>query len=580
MAVPSEAPMFSAHIEYFHGQGYIVRGTFTEFLPGTSLVRPLYSLDGEIWQSCQMTWNLQWLGGETADDLKQLQNQHCLYSTDEPLAGYLAGQLDRFYLKLQITLGNGITYETQAAVIDRGDPQPIPEELHPVASFVSDMLICQWRPFMRYGQYQITVSADATPETISALLPDTIPIDIQLYDGIDFVTNAIVDCPVTWNPLSLSQLTAGESMTIADAAEEIIVPAGTLLNTPSGIFQLNEPLSVEGDEIRLVLNVVAEDAAPTGVLAYDMNGLQIAFHLKPTGATAIRAYTLSEGESDWVELPDPLLPEEVNAPSSAAGSAYTFILRNTSEPYQTYLTVENEGNEPTPFYVGLKIEGGVYDGRELILAWPNTDELPTKLPNLSGSGGNECNAGSDNKNDSTLEGQRPGLPQDPEDEQEPPQVPNDEQDRQDSQEQEPLQILKDEQNTLKPGLPQILEEEPKDSPREQLRNLETGTDEHTTEKEDSYTQAAIAEAFPALIAGVENPESVLAVSAETGSPQADRKSALGTEHSLYRFLLPAAAIIAIGLCIAKAAGKVMVGNTFGNISRKMMCAINRLLHLK
>ncbi|MDE6518317.1 MAG: hypothetical protein K2L18_10805, partial [Acetatifactor sp.] len=477
MAVPGEAPMFSAYIEY-SPQGYLARGTFTEFLPGTSLISPLYSLDGEVWQSCQTTWNLQWLDSETADDLKHLQNQTCLYSTHEPLASYLAGQLDRFYLKLQITLENGITYETRAAVIDRGDPQPIPEEFHPVASFVSDMLIRQWIPFMRYGRYQITVSADATPEDISALLPDTLPIEIQLYNGINFAANVIVDCPVTWKPLSLSELTADESVTIADAAEEIIVPAGTLLNTPCGIFQLNEPLGIDNDEIRLVLNVVSENAVPTGVLAYDLNGLQIAFRLKPTGATAIRAYTLSEDESDWVELPNPLLPEEINAPSSTAGSAYTFLLRNTSEPYQTYLTAWNAGDEPAPFLVGLKIEGGVYDGRELILAWPDTYELPAKLPSLSGSGGNECNAGSDNKDDSTLDGQRPGLPQDPEnrpDAQE-PDPPQDSKDGQEAKEPETPQNPKDGQDTAEPETPQNPKDEQGATEPESPQNLKDKQD--------------------------------------------------------------------------------------------------------
>ena len=86
LSAPDEAPAFSAHIEFFHGQGYMARGTFTEFLPGTSLVRPLYSLDGEVWQACQTTWNLQWLDSETADELKKLHNQACLYSTHEPLS--------------------------------------------------------------------------------------------------------------------------------------------------------------------------------------------------------------------------------------------------------------------------------------------------------------------------------------------------------------------------------------------------------------------------------------------------------------------------------------------------------------
>ncbi len=540
MTIPEESPAFSAHIEY-SPEGYVVECTFTEFLPDTSLVRPLYSLDGEVWQTCQTTWNLQWLGSEDADELKALQNQTCLYASHEPLADYLAGRLNHFYLKLQITLENGITYETQAAVIDRGDPQPLPEELQPVAVFVPDMrIVRRWMPFQSYGQYQITVSANATPEDISSLLPDTLPIAIQLYAGIDFVTDAVVDCPVIWNPLSLSRLTAGESVTVADAAEEIVVPAGTLLNTPNGIFQLTEPLGVDHDELRLVLNVVAENADPTGALAYEIDGLQIAFHLKPTGAAAIRAYTLSEGEADWVEIPDPLLPEEVNAPSSTAGSAYTFVLKNTSEPYQSYLAAWNAGEEPVPFLVGIKIEGGVYDGRQLILAWPDTYELPAKVPDLRGSGGNEGNAGSDNKNDSTSEGQRPGLPKDSED-------------TSDAQEPEPPQEPQNDQNVQDPEQPQILREEPKDRQPQPLGSFEDETDEDTSPKDDSSIRISKAGMLPTQIAGAGNVASIPAGGVEIGYPT-EGITAHGTEYNLHGLLLPAAAI-AIGICIIVASRK-------------------------
>lgn len=61
----------------------------------------------------------------------------------------------------------------------------------------------------------------------------------------------------------------------------------------------------------------------------------------------------------------------------------------------------------------MKIEGGVYDGRQLVLAWPDTYRLPPALPKIGGTGGNESNAGSDNNADSTEEGQRPHLPQEP-----------------------------------------------------------------------------------------------------------------------------------------------------------------------
>lgn len=409
---PDEAPAFSARIEYFDGQGYLVRGTFTEFLPDTCFVQPLYSLDGEAWQPSLAAWNLQWLGKDTPDDQRMLQNQTCLFGAHEPLASYLAGTLDRFYLKLQITLENGTTYETQTAVIDRGDPRPIPEKYEPDANFASAILVRQWRPFKSHGQCQVTVSADATPEEISALLPDTLPIRVYLSAGVNDFTDAVVDCPVTWNPLSLPRLTPGESVTIENAAEEILVPAGTLLNTPTGIFQLNEPLGFEHDEVKLILNVVEENAEPTGTLTAWHAGLEISFDLKPTGATAIRAYTLSEGDAAWTEISAPLLPEKVNTPSSTASSLFTFVLTAGQEPYRSWLSAWNAGADPRPFLVGLKIEGGVYDGQQLILAYPDTYKIPLQPPAITGSGGNEGNAGSDNKNDSTPEGQRPNLPQD------------------------------------------------------------------------------------------------------------------------------------------------------------------------
>lgn len=447
MAAPVETPTFTAHIEY-SPQGYVVVGTFTDFLPGTCLVRPMYSSDEETWHACQTTWDLHWLGSEAPDDLKALQNQKCLFGTHEPLTDYLAGRLDRFCLKLQITLENGITYETQAAVIDRGEPQPLPEEYSLNADFTPDIRIRQWQPFKSQGQYQITVSADDTPENISALLPDTLPVNVQLYSGIDFIADAVVDCPITWKPLSLPGLIPGEPVTVEDAAEEIIIPAGTLLNTPNGIFRLSKPLAVDHDEVRLILNVTAKNPEPTGTLRSYFAGLEISFDLKPTGATAIRAYTFSEGESSWSEVSEPLLPETVNAPSSTASSLFTFVLTKAQEPYRSWLAAWNAGEEPTPFLVGLTIQGGVYDGQQLILAFPDTYETPVQPPKLNGSGGNECNAGSDNKNDSTAAGQRPGLPQTPPDDgqnaQQQPQTPPD---NEQNAQQSPQAPADDEQDT-------------------------------------------------------------------------------------------------------------------------------------
>lgn len=415
--LPDEAPLFCANIEY-SWEGYVVKGTFTEFPDDISHIRTLYSLDGDIWQECREEWDLQLLGTEDPAVLSKLQTQTCLYDSFEPLRSYLAGSLDRFYLKLRLTMKDGRVYESQTAVIDRGEPQPVPEGITLSASFDSTMGILEKNPFNYYGRYQITVSPTATPEDISAFLPDTLPIKVDLQQRGNYVAGDIIDCPVTWKSLSLPPLTAGESVTIPDAAEEIVVPGGTMLRTPLGVFRLDEPLAVNqnmlSDEVRLVLNVTAGDGNPTGVLSCENNGLEAAFDLKPTGATAIHAYAYSDQETGWVELPDLRLLDEVNSQPSTANSGYALVLRNNQEPYRSYLAAEAAGNTPTPFIIGLKIEGGVYNGRQLVLTWPSTYELPLNLPEVGGAGGNENNAGSDNKGDSTEEGQRPNLPQRPE----------------------------------------------------------------------------------------------------------------------------------------------------------------------
>lgn len=415
--VLNEKPGFEATLKH-SSDGYIVKGSFTEFLPDTTLVQPQSSLDGEIWQDCSgLEWNLSHLGSDDAESQHALQNQICLYDKFEPLKSYLSGKLDRFYVRLHITRENGISYETQAAVIERGDPQPIPEGITYSASFTPAMLSREVNSSGAYvycGKYQLTVSADASAEDIAALLPDTLPIQVDLQSGRKPFANCTIDCPVTWKSLSLPALTAGESVILRDAAEEIRIPAGTLLSTPMGCFILNEPLGIESgwwvtDEVILVLNVISSGENPTGVLAINNNELKMAFNLKPTGATAVRAYTLADSEAEWKELTGLPLLDAVNSQPATANSGYVDILRSDQEPYRSYLAAEFSGEEPKPFLVGLVIEGGVYDGCQLILACPDTYELPPDLV-VGGSGGNEANAGSGSRNDSTEDGQRPNLP--------------------------------------------------------------------------------------------------------------------------------------------------------------------------
>lgn len=414
----SEKSTFSAHIEY-SPEGYIVKGTFEEFPPDLNQVLLLYSLDGKNWQVCDESWTLPSAEAADGSTSKKLLDHTCLHSNTEPFKSYLAQNLDRFYLKLHYTGKDGNTWESREAVIDRGGPQPLPDDFTPAAKFASSLLISERNPIGYYGRYQLTVREDSLPEKIASWLPDTLPVEIQLQQGGLFVTGCVIDCPVTWKPLSLPALTAGDSVTIYNAAEKIEIPAGTLLHTPTGVYRLDKPLHIDQfpltDEVRLVLNVIDKESSPEGVLSIDNYGLTMSFHKKPTGATAIHVYLLTEGETEWTELADHSLSEAVNAQPITPNSGYALVLPDTAKPFQSYMAAQAAGTAPTPFYIGLKIEGGVYHGRELILPWPGTyDSDLLSLPNLSGSGGNPGNAGSDNKDDSTAEGQRPELPQSPE----------------------------------------------------------------------------------------------------------------------------------------------------------------------
>lgn len=406
---------FNPEIKYTF-QNYLLEAILTDSNLDTSLVKPLYSLDGENYKDCGEAWDVCHF---------DKQYKFSLFSNCEPMKSYLAGKINCFYLKLRITRENGTTYETQPAVIDRGTPQPIPEGLKPHAMFSPAIAVIQVKPFDYFGGYQLTIKENTSAEEILACLPDTLPVKVSLMAKQKSVTDGIVNCPVRWKPLSLPQLTAGESVTIADAAEAIAVPEDTLVTTAMGIFRLDEPLPLDEpsdtspysltDEVRLTLNVISEDETPAGVLSEERAGLELSFYLKPTGATAIRVYTCSEGDSKWTEVSNISLTKTVNAHPSTKNSSYILALDNTTEPYRTYLETQASGDTPTPFFIGFTIEGGVYNKKQLILAWPDTYELPLKLPELGGAGGNHNNAGAGNHSDSTESGQRPYLPHTPED---------------------------------------------------------------------------------------------------------------------------------------------------------------------
>lgn len=432
--VPDEPPEFHAYIER-KPLGYIVKGTFTEFTPDITHIYPMYSLDGKNWQRVddEYEWDLtllEYLGTDNENGLHELQNQMLgLEDMREPLKSYVTGEIECIYVKMHIIRQNGRSYDSKSAVIEQ-TLLPIPDDTTYSARFYSTVVVREWNPNTRrnreYGRYQLTVSSDTKTEDISALLPDTLPIQVELQNPREIVpyASAVVDCPVTWKSLSLPPLSAGESITITDATEKIQIPAGTQIRTPLGIFQLDKPLSVDTDhsiscdyynEVELVVNVSTATSNPTGVLR-EVGGLKISLHKKATGATSIKTYILIEGESEWTELTGLSLLKELSLQSSTANGGYALVLRSDQEPYRSYLEAQKAGKKSTPFFIGLEFEGGIYDGKQLILAWPDTYEVLPDLPNFNGISGNEDNAGANNNHDSTENGQRPNLPQTPDDE--------------------------------------------------------------------------------------------------------------------------------------------------------------------
>lgn len=587
---PNVAPAFHAHIEYSF-QGYVAKGSFTEIPPDISLIQPLYSLDGDTYQTCGEPWDLSWIGTDDAGSLAKLQNQICLYSSQEPLKSYLDKKLDRFFLKLRLVLQNGVTYETQAALIDRGSPQPVPEELRPEAYFDTSLAAYETRPFCGFGRYQLTVRANASAEEITSCLPDTLPIVVKLEKGLEHVTEGVIDCPVTWKPLSLPELIAGESVTIYDAAEEIIIPKGTLLNTPTGIFRIDEPLKLYDqygltNEVRLVLNVVSEDGEPTGALREEHAGLEMTFDLKPTGATEIQAYVWSENNPTWKSLPDVSLLDAVNEQPSTENSGYALVINCEQEPYQSYLTEKTAGNTPMPFLIGLTIKGGVYDGRQLILAWPDTYEIPLALPKLGGSGGNELNAGADNKNDSTSEGQRPNLPQNSDNTPE-GRLPNLSQNNGSSPEGQRFNLSQDNDNTLEEELPSLTQkaEEPQNTEESQISppqkpepyseisgfRDERQTKENASSNSRSHTQSSRAQS-PASTFTSSGQDETGDATETSGLQSMPEHSAADKDRGIFSPLASAASPI-IGIAIAALA---IIGIAIAAASRRTGRNSNRL----
>lgn len=423
-SLPATPPGFSAEIESTF-EGYVLKETFTEFHPDTVQVYPLYSWDGEVYEPIgedgeTMNWDLDMLGTEDPWEQEFMQTQICAYASDEPMESFLQQKQDRFYVKLEITLESGERYETQADVIEQGMSQLPPENTTFDAAFSASMRAVEKEQTSAYtyGKYQITVKENVTSEEMYALLPETVPVEIQIAESETnkVITSGIVDCEVAWKEIPALTLNAGMSFIIRDAAHELVIPSGTEVSTPLGIYILPENFGFENlyarDEIRIVVNVIEKEETPDISLIENRNTdltngsgpLSLAFRLKPSGADSIKAYSYVEGETEWTEICELLDLRAVDANQSEKLYGYVDILQPDESPYQEYLKGDNTG-----FMIGIMIEGGTFDGERVLLPWPGAYTPPPQIPELGGAGGNENNAGSgETGSGNNGGGQRPG----------------------------------------------------------------------------------------------------------------------------------------------------------------------------
>ena len=416
--LPDSPPPFTTGIGYSEYSGYMVVGSFPDMPANTAQILTMCSLNGTDYEQVGYAWFLDALGTQDEQEKYDLENQWCILKNDEPLKSYLKNQLDRFYIRLQITTDDGETYDTEAAQINRGTLQPVPESWSVFATFPGTMYdpFDMDPQFPRDGQYQITVSEDAAAEEVEALLPEKLPVKVSFLkkETGEFATAGIVECDVRWKELPSLQLTAGETLILPDMIDWLEVPAGSTVVTPHGRYTLSESLSVGSiqttGQVRLLFSVIGADEPPDLFLSDETlmcdGSLALAFRRKPSGATSIRTFLSVPGEEGRREIGDLFDLRGLNHNQWAEIYGYVPLLPLDDPAFEQI-------GEENPLYIDMEVEGGTFDGARLRLAWPGDygDDPPQEIPE-DDSEGNRGDAGSDNSSgDSSDEGgQRPDLP--------------------------------------------------------------------------------------------------------------------------------------------------------------------------
>lgn len=190
--IPPTAPAFTAELVH-RWEGWGLYGTLSEMTEDITAIVPCYSMDGEDY--IPEEYNAWQLDSYDPDLLRQ----QCFGQIESPLKEFLAEEIDRFYVKLQITYEGGSIVLTEAVPFDRAGPAPLPAEYQVQAWYAVPIRNISCEPPSIRGQYHFTVPNTATPEELKALLPQTVPVELQIYrDGDPTRYEAVVDYAVQW----------------------------------------------------------------------------------------------------------------------------------------------------------------------------------------------------------------------------------------------------------------------------------------------------------------------------------------------------------------------------------------------
>lgn len=403
---PQELPGFSIKLIPFSGNGTQIRGYFSGYTSDMRDIQSYYSFDDLQYDPIDP--DIVWAPPSTLPEGSVPSNTIAI-STNSPLREYLAGEQDTFFIRLHYQTDSGAGVSQTAKFTRPTQVVPLPEDMTLYALYPSSI-----RTFYK-AQYHLTLREGATVAGCRALLPDTLPIELQLMDAEgDLLAKTTVDCAVEW---ALPESLPEGDVAISAAVQSITPPGGMVLETVDALYAV-DTLPPPSIPLTLKINRVGSEDRATPALYcaadgsnnYPADSLYLNLPLKPSGAQAILPSYSLDGGSTWTAMPDLLsYNEPVDAYPKNPDYRYALLFSPEQSPYREYLSGGLDG-----FLIQLDIVGGTFAGQSETAAWPlDYQYQPPSMDNGdNGSGGNGGNIGSDQTDGNSGEngGQRPHLP--------------------------------------------------------------------------------------------------------------------------------------------------------------------------